>query len=296
MFESYLPCSHNLTDNNICTLEMKDFFSRYANDIIATSAFGVSVDSFNNPKNEFYLVGKQLTNFKSWRFLWLKIPFLAPSVSKFIYELVDDTLRTRERKGIIRPDMIHLLMQARKGELEEATEDGVDTSNNGSTLGKSRKIAINSTDGGGRSVRLSEPWLTWVTSPAQARGMVPPFVFLSHDALRTTAIKLHGSPRRVALSFIYHMVPRVWGHRDSLISVYQASTTGLHDVAARPTRPSEDVKYHLLVPNPWVSMPIWLRLIGPAAAPNNLEENTESEFTAILLQVELDSAFLWAGA
>nr|CAD7576212.1 unnamed protein product [Timema californicum] len=117
-------------DNNVCTLEMKDFFSRYANDIIATSAFGVSVDSFNNPKNEFYLVGKQLTNFKSWRLLWLKIPFLAPSVSKFIYELVDDTLRTRERKGIIRPDMIHLLMQARKGELEEATEDGVDTSNN----------------------------------------------------------------------------------------------------------------------------------------------------------------------
>nr|CAD7264778.1 unnamed protein product [Timema shepardi] len=56
-------------DNNECTLEMKDFFSRYANDIIATSAFGVSVDSFNNPKNEFYLVGKQLTNFKSWRLL-----------------------------------------------------------------------------------------------------------------------------------------------------------------------------------------------------------------------------------
>nr|CAD7430894.1 unnamed protein product [Timema monikensis] len=176
MFLSYL-CSHNLTDNNVYTLEMKDFFSRYANDIIATSAFGVSVDSFNNPKNEFYLVGKQLTNFKSWRLLvnvmfsslsqasahikcnvyfmylnntiyyqWLNISFLAPSISKFIYELVDDTLRTRERKGIIRPDMIHLLMQARKGELEEATKDGVDTSKNGSTLGRSSKLDLTDKD------------------------------------------------------------------------------------------------------------------------------------------------------
>nr|CAD7460100.1 unnamed protein product [Timema tahoe] len=155
-FESYLACSHNLTDNNVYTLEMKDFFSRYANDVIATSAFGISVDSFNNPKNEFYLAGKQLTDFGSWRFLvnvmftslskLLKISFLPPSICKFIYELVDDTLRTREREGIIRPDMIHLLMNARKGELDEATEDGVDTSNNSSTLGRSSKIDLTDKD------------------------------------------------------------------------------------------------------------------------------------------------------
>nr|CAD7403540.1 unnamed protein product [Timema poppensis] len=37
------------------------------------------------------------------------------------------------------------------------------------------------------SVCQSEPSLAWVTSLAQARGMVPPF-FIFHDALQTTAI------------------------------------------------------------------------------------------------------------
>nr|CAD7570816.1 unnamed protein product [Timema californicum] len=38
-------------------------------------------------------------------------------------------------------------------------------------------------------------------------------------------------------------------------------------------------KHEIKSRNPWVSMPVWLRLIGPAAAPNNLAENPESELT-----------------
>lgn len=37
-------------------------FFRYTNDVIASTAFGVKVDSINNPKNEFYLMGKKTTN------------------------------------------------------------------------------------------------------------------------------------------------------------------------------------------------------------------------------------------
>ena len=49
------------------TVEMKDLFTRYTNDVIATSAFGIGCDSLNNPKNEFYEMGKNVTNFKGIR-------------------------------------------------------------------------------------------------------------------------------------------------------------------------------------------------------------------------------------
>jgi cytochrome P450 family 9 len=42
---------------------MKDLFTRYTNDVIATSAFGISCDSLNNPGNEFYEMGRDFTNF-----------------------------------------------------------------------------------------------------------------------------------------------------------------------------------------------------------------------------------------
>nr|CAD7460379.1 unnamed protein product [Timema tahoe] len=125
------------SEKKVYALEMKDLSTRYTNDVIATTAFGVSVDSFRNPSNEFYLVGKGLTSFAGWRGLiafgyvassslmkFLRIPFTLPWVSKFIYSLIEDTIRTREREGIVRQDMIHLLMQARKEELP--VEESVD--------------------------------------------------------------------------------------------------------------------------------------------------------------------------
>ena len=37
-------------------------FTRYTNDVIATAAFGIECDSLSNPKNEFYEMGRDLTN------------------------------------------------------------------------------------------------------------------------------------------------------------------------------------------------------------------------------------------
>jgi cytochrome P450 family 9 len=44
-------------------MEMKDLFTRYTNDVIATAAFGVGVNSLMEPSNEFYLTGKDITIF-----------------------------------------------------------------------------------------------------------------------------------------------------------------------------------------------------------------------------------------
>lgn len=44
-------------------LEIKDLVTKYANDVIATSAFGIKVDTLKDPDNEFYRMGKKVTNF-----------------------------------------------------------------------------------------------------------------------------------------------------------------------------------------------------------------------------------------
>jgi cytochrome P450 family 9 len=43
---------------------------------------------------------------------------MSNSVMNFFRSLVHNTMSTREAKGIVRPDMIHLLMQAKKGTLQ----------------------------------------------------------------------------------------------------------------------------------------------------------------------------------
>lgn len=43
-------------------LEMKEVFSRFANDVIATAAFGIKVDSFKEQDNVFYTLGKTVSN------------------------------------------------------------------------------------------------------------------------------------------------------------------------------------------------------------------------------------------
>lgn len=58
-------------DKAIC-LDIKDALTRYANDVIATTAFGIKCDSLKDRSNEFYLMGKEATNFsglKLFKFL-----------------------------------------------------------------------------------------------------------------------------------------------------------------------------------------------------------------------------------
>jgi len=43
---------------------------------------------------------------------------MSSSVVNFFRSLVHNTISTREQRGIVRPDMIHLLMQAKKGTLQ----------------------------------------------------------------------------------------------------------------------------------------------------------------------------------
>lgn len=58
------------SQNQLVEVEMRDVLTRYANDIIASVAFGVEVDSLQNKNNEFFLMCQEATDFTGfWKFL-----------------------------------------------------------------------------------------------------------------------------------------------------------------------------------------------------------------------------------
>nr|CAD7395187.1 unnamed protein product [Timema cristinae] len=70
-------------------LEMKDLFTRYANDVIATTAFGIQCDSLKDNSNQFYQYHNQfLQNVSSNLTQMMGIPLLSRPASKFFKGLI----------------------------------------------------------------------------------------------------------------------------------------------------------------------------------------------------------------
>lgn len=63
-------------------LDVKDFSSRLTNDIIASTAFGLRVNSFRDKDNEFYVKAKKAINFTMLQQLKALFITLMPKVSK----------------------------------------------------------------------------------------------------------------------------------------------------------------------------------------------------------------------
>ncbi|XP_058462575.1 cytochrome P450 9e2-like [Malaya genurostris] len=116
--------------------EMKDVFSRFGNDVIASCAFGMKIDSFRNRENQFFCHGKDMFKFNTvkamlrtfgFRFIptimsYLGIDFIEHKHNAYFSALIKNAVNLRETQGIFRPDMVHLLMQARKGTLKHQHE------------------------------------------------------------------------------------------------------------------------------------------------------------------------------
>lgn len=130
----FLKMANNGETNNI---EMKDFFTRYTNDVIATCAFGLKINSFAEPENDFYLNGKKLADFTSFKTMMkllvidklpavaraLDISFVDGPVAKVFKDTILDTIDMRKKNSIHRPDMINMLMQVREGTLEHQANE-----------------------------------------------------------------------------------------------------------------------------------------------------------------------------
>lgn len=136
--------------------EMKEMCSRLMNDVIAICAFGFSVNSFENPENEFFLAGRKLMDFNNTLgFLKFFGYRLTPSLMKmfniqlfdkktrtFFKDLILGTLDHRWEKEIHHNDVIDVLMRVRHGEKVGMDHDDKDTAGfatvNESEVGKGK--------------------------------------------------------------------------------------------------------------------------------------------------------------
>ncbi|XP_018365880.1 PREDICTED: cytochrome P450 9e2-like [Trachymyrmex cornetzi] len=108
-------------------INMKDVCSKYTNDVIATCAFGIKVDSMKDPMNKFYIYGKEASNFRgvirSIKFFFvgtfptlgriLNIKFMDDYLTNFFKDIIRTTIATRDAEHISRPDMLQLMMDIR---------------------------------------------------------------------------------------------------------------------------------------------------------------------------------------
>ncbi|KAL1386787.1 hypothetical protein pipiens_012807 [Culex pipiens pipiens] len=164
MFELVAECAVSMSDffkaeakaGKKLEFEMKDTFSRFGNDVIATVAFGIKVDSMRDRENDFFVKGKQMLNFQSLIVLLkffvfralpslaakLELDFIDKDLARYFKGMIIDNMKQRDAHGIIRNDMIHMLMEVQKGALKHQ-KDEKDTKDAGfatveeSTVGKS---------------------------------------------------------------------------------------------------------------------------------------------------------------
>ncbi|XP_058462582.1 probable cytochrome P450 9f2 [Malaya genurostris] len=117
-------------------VELKDILSRLAMDVIASCAYGLKLDSFKDQNSEFIRQARKMLAFdklgtviKIFAFRWfpkivgsLGLDLIDREQAVYFSAIIKDTVKTRESKGIVRHDMIDLLLQARKGTLKHHQE------------------------------------------------------------------------------------------------------------------------------------------------------------------------------
>ncbi|KAL0100762.1 hypothetical protein PUN28_019264 [Cardiocondyla obscurior] len=108
-------------------IDTKDAFSKFTNDVIATCAFGIKIDSMKDPTNKFYVNGKEAANFlsgsRAWKFILLRsfptlgrllnVKIIDDNVTSFFKDVIGNTIATRDAEHITRPDMLQLMMDIR---------------------------------------------------------------------------------------------------------------------------------------------------------------------------------------
>lgn len=118
-------------------VEFRDLAVKFTVDNIASCAFGIEVNSFKDPNNTFQLIAQDFAKFGNFASILKFAGYLmAPKLMKlfniklfdgrinvFFQDAILNTIKVREEQGIIRHDMINLLMQAKKGILTHDSSD-----------------------------------------------------------------------------------------------------------------------------------------------------------------------------
>lgn len=118
-----------------------DLVRRYTVDVIASAGFGLQINSLKDRDNDFFRLGSNLFNFsykqRVVEFLSNHCPIMgkilglklfSQETMDFFKNTVRDTISYREKNNVVRPDMIHLLMEATKGTLKDSGNEKDDAS------------------------------------------------------------------------------------------------------------------------------------------------------------------------
>ncbi|CAG9818100.1 unnamed protein product [Phaedon cochleariae] len=133
MFGLMSECAENLINylknknEPSIELDVLDATTRYTNDVIAKIAFGVSVDSLNNPDNEFFRTARRATDATSIRLALsafasfilpgylmkvLGLKFFQDDVRNYFSNVLQDSIRMRKKSGTYSSDLIDSLLEA----------------------------------------------------------------------------------------------------------------------------------------------------------------------------------------
>ncbi|CAG9811405.1 unnamed protein product [Chironomus riparius] len=112
-------------------MNCKESFSRFTVDGICSAVLGFKGDCIKNEDSELYKFTKgiqkvdTMTIIKILLFMFarklyvlMKLQITRKEVYDFFYNAIVKVMKEREQNGIFRPDVIQLLMQAKKGQLE----------------------------------------------------------------------------------------------------------------------------------------------------------------------------------
>lgn len=125
------------SSGNSNQFEAKQLVRRFLVDLMATCMYGIEVNSFKEPENDFYKVSSKTNLFRPFSSALkilgnhlmpslmkkLKVKLVDDKTLEYFHDLVMVSMKLREDSGIIRNDMIQLLMLAKKNTLTYDDDD-----------------------------------------------------------------------------------------------------------------------------------------------------------------------------
>lgn len=141
-------CSLDLCENirneiqrtNDDIFNLKDVLQRYVANTIASTAFGFKLNTFQDKNNEFFKHGYSAANLDGIQGLkffafqsipkfmnFFRVKLMHQKDTEYFRSMIRENMKYREANNIFRPDMIHLMMEARKGSLhhDSSTSDDI---------------------------------------------------------------------------------------------------------------------------------------------------------------------------
>ena len=133
IFDLVMECATNFVDTlyerskmKNYVVDLKDVFTKLSIDVIVSSVFGIEVDSMKDPKNEFYLFGREATLNESVPILkfnfvqnlkliakFMGIKIFDESLEEFVKDVIRLNIATRREKGIFRQDFLQMMIEVK---------------------------------------------------------------------------------------------------------------------------------------------------------------------------------------